>query len=157
MAQKTTTHLTPINSDRRRLLVGSAAVTAAASLGLAPASLQAKNMQQPNAIKQSFSVGDFQVATLLAGTRTADNPQSIFGMNVSSDEFAAVSADNFIPADKNQFFFTPTVVQAGDEVVLFDAGLNADGILAPLAAAGIAPSDVTIVVLTHMHPRLTRK
>jgi len=106
---------------------------------------------QPNATKQSFMLGDFEVATLLAGTRTAPDPQSIFGMNVSAEEFAAVSAENFIPADKNQFFFTPTVVRAGSDVVLFDTGLNAAGITGPLAAAGISPDDVTVVVITHMH------
>jgi len=72
-------------------------------------------------------------------------------MNVSAEEFASVSAKHFIPADKNQFFFTPTVVRVGSDVVLFDTGLSAASITAPLAAAGVAPEEVTIVVVTHMH------
>ena len=72
-------------------------------------------------------------------------------MNVSAEEFAAVSAENFLPADKAQFFFTPTVVQAGGETVLFDTGLSAGGTLPALAAAGVAPEDVDVVVITHMH------
>jgi len=105
----------------------------------------------PVAAQNSFALGEFTVSTLLAGTRTADNPQAIFGMNVTPEEFAEVSEQNFIPADKNQFFFTPTVVNAGGQTVLFDTGLNPAGITGPLAEAGIKPEDVNIIVLTHMH------
>jgi len=137
---------------RRQLLTRSLATPLA--IGAAsqlPMSLAHATEAQPNAIKHTFSLGEFEVSTLLAGTRSADDPQSIFGLNVPADEFAAVSAKNFIPADKNQFYFTPTVVRAGDNIILFDTGLNAVGITAPLAAAGIAPDDVTHIVLTHMH------
>lgn len=142
----------PVNHDRRRLLLASAAVSTAAGLSIAPTQLLAQSMApQPNATKNTMQIGDFEVSTLLAGTRTAPDPQTIFGMNVSAEEFAAVSAENFIPVDKNQFFFTPTVVRTGNEVVLFDTGLSQDGILAPLKAAGVAAEEVTIVVVTHMH------
>jgi len=58
---------------------------------------------------------------------------------------------NFIPTDKAQFFFTPTVVNTGSEVVLFDAGLAAAMTVPALEAAGITADQVDIVVLTHMH------
>ena len=106
---------------------------------------------QENARKYGFELGEFSVATLLAGTRTGENPQDTFGMNVSPEQFAEISEANFIPADKGQFFFTPTVVSTGSEIVLFDTGLDAAGITGPLNEAGIAPEDVSIVVLTHMH------
>ena len=103
-------------------------------------------------MQHSFAIGDFEVSTLLAGTRTVeDDPQGTFGMNVGADEFKAVSESNLIPADKTQFFFTPTVVRTGAEVVLFDTGLNAGGITAALDQAGLTPEDITIVVITHMH------
>jgi glyoxylase-like metal-dependent hydrolase (beta-lactamase superfamily II) len=99
-----------------------------------------------------FVLGDFEVTTLMAGTRTVeDDPQGTFGMNVDADTFKSVSAANFIPADKVQFFFTPTVVNTGSELVLFDAGLNAAGITAALASAGYTPDMVDKVVITHMH------
>lgn len=152
MAFSKDTKITNFNSNRRNLLLGSAAATAAAGLGLNPVSVLAQeSSMQPNAIKQTMNIGSMEVSTLLAGTRTAPEPQNIFGMNVSAEEFSSVSAENFIPADKNQFFFTPTVVRAGDDIVLFDTGLNPGSITAPLLAAGIAPEEVTIVVLTHMH------
>lgn len=96
-------------------------------------------------------VGDFEVTTLLAGTMTRDEPQSIFGMNVSAEEFNAASEAANIPVDKAQFFFTPTLVNTGTELILFDTGLNAAGITAAIGAAGYAAEDVDTVVITHMH------
>lgn len=98
-----------------------------------------------------FKLGAFEVTTLLAGTRTSDKPQETFGLNASPEEFAAASAAAFIPADKTQNFFTPTLVNTGTELVLFDTGLAGDGITAALAAAGITPDQIDVVVLTHMH------
>ena len=138
---------------RRQTLLSGAALpfVAASAASVRPAAAQGMSMTPPNAIKNSFMLGDFEVSTLLAGTRTVENPQEIFGTNVSPEEFAEVSAANFIPTDKAQFFFTPTVVDTGSGIVLFDTGLNAEGITAALAAAGYTPDDVTTVVVTHMH------
>ena len=151
-----TTPTTPAgpSRSRRRLLAAGATLPVAAALGAAasrPAAAQ-EDGRQENARKRGFELGEFSVATLLAGTRTAEGDmQETFGMNVSAEEFTEVSEANFIPADKGQFFFTPTVVSTGGETVLFDTGLDAAGITAPLSEAGIAPEDVSVVVLTHMH------
>lgn len=136
---------------RRTALIGGAALPLATAS--APQLALADGHAAPsNAIQNTFGLGDFQVSTLLVGSRTVDEGiQTIFGVNVSEEEFASVSADNFIPTDKAQFFFTPTVVRTGSEIVLFDAGLSAGGTLAALTSAGIEAGDVNIVVLTHMH------
>ena len=150
----TTTQGIQPDASRRRLLAASVALPVGATVfaGLKNARADSHGSEaQPNAIKNTFTMGDLEVSTLLAGTRTVEAPQSIFGMNVDEEEFQAVSEANFLPVDKAQFFFTPTVVRTGSEIVLFDTGLNAAGITAPLAAAGISPEQVTIVVLTHMH------
>ena len=141
------------NSLSRRQVLTSAAIIPAASALSIPTLAQADGHSAgpQNAIQNTFQLGEFQVATMLAGTRVVEEPQNIFGKNVSAEDFAAASAANFIPADKTRFYFTPTVVKAGDEVVLFDTGLNAGGTLPALASAGYAPEDVTIVVITHMH------
>ena len=92
-----------------------------------------------------------KVTALLGGSSTAEDPNAIFGLNVSPEEFAAVSAANFIPADRVQFFFTPTLVNTGAELVLFDTGIGAEPLVAAMQAAGYAPEQVDVVVLTHMH------
>lgn len=100
---------------------------------------------------RSFALGEFKVTTLLAGSTPREDPHSIFGLNVSDEEFSRVSQEAFLPEDMAQFFFTPTLVDTGAERILFDTGLNAGGITNALAAAGYTPSDITHVVLTHMH------
>ncbi len=98
-----------------------------------------------------FTLGGFEVTTLLAGTTPRDNPQGIFGLNVTPEEFAEVSAANFLSTEVSQFFFTPVMVNTGSELILFDTGLNPLGITAALADAGYGPDQVDTVVLTHMH------
>ena len=98
-----------------------------------------------------FKLGSFEVTALLAGTRTVPEPHTIFGLNASPDDFAAASAAANIPTDKAQFFFTPTVVNTGSELILFDTGLNAGGISGALKSAGYDPAQIDKVVITHMH------
>ncbi|MCV6594880.1 MAG: MBL fold metallo-hydrolase [Silicimonas sp.] len=132
---------------RRGLMAGAATLPAIAAT---PAFAAGHAAAKP--IHRTFRRGSFEVTTLLAGSRLVDEGiQNIFGMNVSPEDFAEASAANFIPADRSQFYFTPTVVRTGSELVLFDTGLNASPMKAALAEAGIAPEDITLVILTHMH------
>ncbi len=103
-------------------------------------------------IAKSFQLGDFTVTTLLDGSLPRDGAQDIFGGGASDEDFARVSADNFISPDVAQFFFTPTLVNAGSEMILFDTGLGQGGIQAALADAGVTPDQIDVVVITHMHP-----
>lgn len=133
------------------------AMFAAVALPLAPALLPmaaqaAVPLQGPRMpLFHRAKLGAFEVTTLLAGSREGDKPQETFGLNVPAGDFAAVSAANFIPADKSFNSFAPVLVNTGKELVLFDTGLNPEGITAALASAGIAPDQVDVVVITHMH------
>ncbi len=136
--------------SRRHALFATAALPFAPGLvgaAHAGAEMMGGSVPQFNRIK----LGGFEVTSLLAGTRTVENPTEIFGLNADPSEFAEVSKAAFLPTDKAQFFFTPTVVNTGSELVLFDTGLNAGGITAALAAAGYTPDQIDTVVLTHMH------
>jgi len=133
---------------RQALMSGAALPLAAATPTLAQAQTAAASTLPTH---RHFTLGDFQVTTLLSGSRRVENPQEIFGMNVDEDTFAEVSAQNFIPTDAAQFFFTPTVLNTGSELILFDTGNDAAGITAALAGAGYTPDQITHVVITHMH------
>lgn len=98
-----------------------------------------------------FRLGGFEVTALLAGSRLMDNPQETFGTNATPEEFAALSQANFLPTDRSRNFFTPVLVNTGDDLVLFDTGLDPQGISAALQAAGLTNDQIDIVVLTHMH------
>ncbi|MES2665102.1 MAG: MBL fold metallo-hydrolase [Pseudomonadota bacterium] len=140
---------TPMLSRRQAMIAGAALplIPAFAGPAMAAAPLQGAG----SALFNRFKLGGFEVTALLAGTRTSDKPQETFGLNATPEEFAALSAAAFIPADKTQNFFTPTLVNTGSELILFDTGLAAEGTGAALAAAGVTPDQVDVVVLTHMH------
>ena len=144
--------MTSFTISRRHALFGAAALPFAPALIATPALAKADLQGASSAAFNRFKFGEFEVTTLLAGTATADQPQGIFGLNASAEDFAAASTAAFIPADKVQFFFTPTLVNTGAELVLFDTGMAADGMLAALTAAGVTPDQIDVVVLTHMHP-----
>ncbi|MEO1640049.1 MAG: MBL fold metallo-hydrolase [Pseudomonadota bacterium] len=135
---------------RRNLLTTGAALPLA-GLAAGAARAEAPMLGASMPPYRRFMIGDFEVTTILGGSVARDNPQGIFGMNVSEEDFAAVSKANFLSTDATQFFFTPTVVNTGSELVLFDTGLNAAGTTAALASAGYTPDQVDVVVLTHMH------
>ena len=135
---------------RRHMLAGAAALPLAATVAR-PAFAKAEMMGVATTRFNRMKLGGFEVTTLLAGTRTVDGPHAIFGQNVSQTEFDTASSAANIPSDKAQFFFTPTVVNTGNELVLFDTGLNPGGITSALAAAGYSPDQIDVVVITHMH------
>ncbi|GIT92502.1 MBL fold hydrolase [Jannaschia pagri] len=132
-----------------------AALTATAALPLAAALPVAAAAPKQGPVLQNirrFALGDLEVTTLLANTVTNPaDPQTIFGMNVDAETFREVSEAAHIPSDVNQFFFTPTLVNTGESLVLFDTGQSGDGIASVLEAAGYATDDVDTVVITHMH------
>ncbi|MEV8466191.1 MBL fold metallo-hydrolase [Fluviibacterium sp. DFM31] len=135
---------------RRQALSTVAAVPLAA--GMARPALAAPDKQ--GAATPSFNrvtLGDFEVTTIAAGAAVREDPQSIFGMNVDAEAFQEVSDQNFLPTDKLVIPFTPTVVNTGGELILFDTGLNPEGTTGLLAQAGISADQVDTVVLTHMH------
>ncbi len=137
---------------RQTLLAGAGLPLVAAASSLPrPAAAAAEMMGTTVPQFYRFALGGFEVTTLLGGTRTVPDPQTIFGMNASAEEFAEVSEAAFIPTDRAQFFFTPTLVNTGSELILFDTGLSGPGITGPLQAAGYSPDQVDVVVLTHMH------
>jgi len=142
--------MTKTGLTRRHVLASAAALPlAAATTGAARAA--APMMGVASTRFNRVTLGNFEVTTILAGTRTVPDPQNIFGMNVSADAFADASQAAHIPTDAAQFFFTPTVVNTGSELVLFDTGLNAEATTAALEQAGYTADQIDVVVITHMH------
>lgn len=140
----------PLKISRRLALAGAAALPVVAATARATRATPAVTGAKMSPF-QRLKIGNFDATTLLAGTTPRPDPHSIFGLNVDKATFEAASAAANIPTDQAQFFFTPTVVNTGTDLVLFDTGLSGEGTTAALAAAGYTPDQVSIVVLTHMH------
>lgn len=142
--------MTRLNLTRRTALMAGATLPFAAALPApARAAAEMKGAAMPGFHR--FKLGEFEVTTLLVGSRPMEKPQETFGLNATPEDFAALAQENFLPADMSQNFFTPTLVNTGAELVLFDTGLAPEGITGALAAAGYTPDQVDVVVLTHMH------
>ncbi|MFW8636523.1 MBL fold metallo-hydrolase [Cribrihabitans pelagius] len=140
--------------SRRAALAAAAALPAAALPLTVPAARaqEAAAATGPAAPLRRFRLGDLTVTTLLDGSLPREGAKEIFGGGATDEAFAEVSRENFISPDTAQFFFTPTLVETGDARILFDTGLGQGGLQAALSAAGVAPGDITTVVITHMHP-----
>ncbi|WP_223423429.1 MBL fold metallo-hydrolase [Tateyamaria pelophila] len=134
--------------NRRTALMGAAALPLIAGT-TARAAAPMLGVSQNNF--KRVKVGAFEVTTLLAGTSARPDPHSIFGLNVDADEFNSVSAAAGLPTDTAQFFFTPTLVNTGSELVLFDTGLQGPATVSAIKAAGYTADQIDKVVITHMH------
>jgi glyoxylase-like metal-dependent hydrolase (beta-lactamase superfamily II) len=145
--------------DRRALLGGAALAGAAAltagSARFAGAAAPKQGLSRPTLYR--FGLGDFEVTTILDGAIQLDGPQPIFGQNASAEDVAKPAEENFLPIGRMEIAFTVTVVNTGEQVILFDSGNgagrrpNAGHLRELLAGAGIAPEQVDLVVLTHFH------
>jgi len=148
--------------DRRRLLTATAALGAAAAgkaVGVGPAEAAAPMLGPSRPTHYRFPLGAFEVTTLLDGAVQLDGPHPIFGQNVTQEAVAALAHETFLPARRMEIGFTPTLINTGDRLILFDTG-NGDigrrpaaGLLGErLAAAGYEPARIDTVVITHFHP-----
>ncbi len=146
--------------SRRTLLEGAATIGAAAlAPALASSSAQAAapptGKQAPGYYR--YKVGDFELTQISDGGRTFPMPDS-FVRNVPKEQALAAAEAAYMPKGMISVPFNPVVVNTGSKLVLIDTGFPAGagptiGLLqANMAAAGIDPKAVDIVVLSHLHP-----
>ena len=101
--------------------------------------------------------GSFELTSLFDGygTRPLDDK---FIVNAPVDQVRAAARDAFRPTDTLKLSYTPTVVHTGTSVVLLDSGTGGKlgattGMMSRgLDAAGIPPSAITAIVISHFHP-----
>jgi len=80
-----------------------------------------------------------------------------FVTNASLDEVKGALAEAFLPSDIVPIPFTPVVIRSGEELILLDTGFADNGpptvgmLRANLASVGIAPEDITKVLISHFH------
>jgi glyoxylase-like metal-dependent hydrolase (beta-lactamase superfamily II) len=142
--------------SRRSLLTGAA--TVAAATALAPA--VPGHAAAPPAGKQAPSfyrskLGDFELTVVSDGARPIPLPPQ-FVRNVSNEEVLKAAEAAYMPKGTVFAPFNPVVVNTGSKLVLIDTGY---GPIAPtvgllpqsLAAAGIDPKSIDIVLISHMH------
>jgi glyoxylase-like metal-dependent hydrolase (beta-lactamase superfamily II) len=106
-----------------------------------------------------FVLGGFEITTFSDGLRPGDGPHPTFGADRPAETVQALLRENFLPETRFVNGFSPTLVNTGSELVLFDTGLGAGArengmgrLRDAIGKAGYTPEQVDVVVLTHMHP-----
>lgn len=127
-----------------------------------PAAMQGE--MQP--VINRFTFGGFEIANILDSKVIRDKLHPGIGGDQPASAVAELAHANRIDADRFQHPFTPTVVNTGTQLVLFDTGNGSlrdeyeqlrgrmpEGQLAArLKQAGYDVGDVDVVVITHGHP-----
>ncbi|UHD45810.1 MBL fold metallo-hydrolase [Aureimonas altamirensis] len=149
--------------NRRSLLKMGALASAAALAGpqIMTRAAFAAVPQRPdvaNAGFHRFTMGNFEITTILDGGGLVDGPHPIFGADQQAANVEALMEANFLPANRMMGQFNPVLVNTGTELVLFDTGMGPEGrgagsgqLTKRISESGYSPSDVTIVVITHLH------
>jgi len=150
--------------NRRQLLAGAAAAgaaTALTSLGSLPAqaAVPPAGAQAPGFYR--YKVGSYECTSINDGARSFPMPDT-FVKNVPKAEALAAAEAAYMPAGMVTVPFNPQLINTGSKLILIDSG---NGIatyeptkgavgrtLQNLAAAGVDPKSIDIVLMTHLHP-----
>ncbi|MEM8639427.1 MAG: MBL fold metallo-hydrolase [Cyanobacteria bacterium P01_G01_bin.54] len=109
-----------------------------------------------NATVYHFKVGDFNAMVVSDGTLSF--PPNFFVPKADPDAVTAVLTEHFLSTENVFAHLNALYVETDEHKVLIDVGAgNAFGptaghLLANLAAAGIAATEIDTVILTHAHP-----
>jgi glyoxylase-like metal-dependent hydrolase (beta-lactamase superfamily II) len=153
-----------INLDRREFLAGAAAVGAAAALS--PIASSTSHAAVPPAGTQApgfyrYKVGSFECTSINDGARSFPMPDT-FVKNASKEEALAAAEAAYMPKGMVTVPFNPQLVNTGSKLILIDCGNGiaalegskgaAGRTLQNLAAAGVDPKSIDVVLMSHLHP-----
>ena len=139
--------------SRRGLLAGATAAALTGRPALAASPITAA--QGPGVYRSKL--GDFQLTALYDGTWFLKIDDE-FIRNAGLADVNKALASVFLPPNVLPVTFTVLVVNTGSKLVMIDAGTagqvadTAGYMMANLAAAGIEPSAIDTIVISHFHP-----
>jgi glyoxylase-like metal-dependent hydrolase (beta-lactamase superfamily II) len=143
--------------SRRSLLALGAGLSASTMLGGSALARAPKLGTQP-AYFYRFGLGDAEVTVVSDGPLPLGPPKGTF-IGVPDEEVKKMLSDNFLSPDNVVLEQNSPIVNMGDKLVLFDTGMGTLKAFGPttgrqqksMAEAGIKPSDIDAVVLSHAH------
>jgi glyoxylase-like metal-dependent hydrolase (beta-lactamase superfamily II) len=150
--------------SRRHLLAGAAAAGAAAAL--TPFGAPAARAAVPPAGAQApgfyrYKVGSYECTSINDGARSFPMPDT-WVTNVAKEEALAAAEAAYMPKGMVTVPFNPQLINTGSKLILIDCG-NGIAALEPtkgaagrtlqnLAAAGVDPKSIDVVLMSHLHP-----
>ncbi|WGD30865.1 MBL fold metallo-hydrolase [Ancylobacter sp. WKF20] len=148
--------------SRRQALAGAASLPVlSAALPLfaastAPAAAQTTTGQQVPGLYR-YKIGDIEVTAVNDGVRSFPLPDG-FVKNASREEVNKALEASFQPKDRMSIQFNPLLINNGGKLTLIDTGNGPQSgnatvgrLTANLGWAGVKPSDINTVVISHFH------
>ena len=142
---------------RRTALTGAAAAALAPLVAPTMARGAAPQLGKQAASFYRYKVGGHELTVILDGVRQVKLATSPF-RNVKIEDVKAGLEASRLPTDQVGYYFHPTVVNTGSKLVLIDTGNGPSSMAggtgltpANLAAAGIDPKSIDIVLISHFH------
>jgi len=150
--------------NRRQIMAGAAAAGAAAALSplgapSAGAAVSPAGAQAPGFYR--YKVGDYECTSINDGARSFPMPDT-FVTNVPKEKALEAAEAAYMPKGMVTVPFNPQLVNTGSKLILIDCG-NGVATFEPskgavgrtlqnLAAAGVDPKSIDIVLMSHLHP-----
>ena len=150
--------------NRRHLLAGVAA--AGAATALTPFAMPTARAAVPPAGAQApgfyrYKVGAYECTSINDGARSFPMPDT-FVRNVPKEEALAAAEAAYMPKGMVTVPFNPQLINTGSKLVLIDCGNGIANFepskgavgrtLQNLAAAGVDPKSIDVVLMSHLHP-----
>jgi glyoxylase-like metal-dependent hydrolase (beta-lactamase superfamily II) len=146
--------------SRRSILMGAGAHIAlctSGSLNVALAAAPMLGVARPSIYR--FKLGDFEITNILDGIVVRPGPYPIFGHDQPEASVQDFARENHLPATQVENPYTVTLVNTGNQLILFDTGngearrdANKGLLRTRLGEAGYRPEQIDVVVITHGHP-----
>lgn len=143
---------------RRTLLGGAGAAGAALALGPVPPAHSAAppaGQQAPSYYR--YKVGSYECTSIADGVAIFPMPEG-FVRNIPREQALAAGEANYWPKGMARVPFNPQLINTGSKLVLIDTGMgavpnpNIGHTMRNLAAAGVDPKSIDIVIMSHLHP-----
>ena len=145
------------NVSRRSLLALGAGLSASTLLG-GSALARAPKLGTQTQYWHRFNLGEAEVTVVSDGPLPLGDPSENF-VGVPKEVVQQMLTDNFLRTDNVILEQNSPIVNTGDKLILFDTGMGTAKPFGPttgrqqksMAEAGIKPSDIDAVVLSHAH------
>lgn len=145
--------------NRRRLMLSAVAGASGLALGRAvaqPALVQAAAATQGNVGHYRFQVGDIRATVVSDGV--IGGPPRIYASDAPAIDLQTALWRAFLPQDHLTLNLNTLLIETGGRRILLEAGAgqtmgpNGGRLFANLAAIGLRPEDIDVVVVSHTHP-----
>jgi len=149
--------MSSLTLNRRTIMLTAATGSACLALGqFRPGDAVAQAQPAGNAGVYRFRVGDIRATVLSDGL--IGGPPRIYAADAPEADLQTALRRAFLPTDRLTLNLNTLLIETGGRRILLEAGAGAtmgpDGgrLFANLAAIGLAPADIDLVVISHTHP-----